>query len=114
MGEIMQTPVDIEFQGMTANPGTEAAIAEHVAKLEQRFGRVTACRVMLKGPGGHHKTGGLYEVHIRLSLPDGREVNIGHTSQDDERHSDLDFALNDAFKRARRRLQDQVRNCKAK
>jgi cold shock CspA family protein len=80
-----------------------------VAELEKRFGRVTACRVVLKGPGGHHHTGGLYEVNIRLALPDGREVNVGRTAQADERHSDLTFAVNDAFKRARRRLQDHVR-----
>jgi hypothetical protein len=41
-------------------------------------------------------------------LPEGREVNIGRTPQSDERHADLSFALNDAFKRARRQLQDQV------
>jgi cold shock CspA family protein/ribosome-associated translation inhibitor RaiA len=105
----MQTPVEIDFQGMSANPTIRAAIAEHVAELEERFGRVTACRIVLKGPGGHHQTGGLYEVNIRLSLPEGREVNIGRTAQADERHSDLTFALNDAFKRARRRLQDKVR-----
>ena len=80
-----------------------------VADLEQRFGRVTACRVVLKAPGGHHRTGGLYEVNIRLALPDGREVNVDRTALADERHSDLDFAINDAFKRARRQLQDQVR-----
>ena len=27
----------------------------------------------------------------------------------DQRHADVNFAINDAFKRARRRLQDQVR-----
>jgi cold shock CspA family protein len=80
-----------------------------VAKLETRFGRVTACRVVLKAPGRHHHTGGLHEVNIRLALPDGREVNIERTAQADERHSDLAFAINDAFKRARRRLQDHVR-----
>jgi cold shock CspA family protein len=80
-----------------------------VEELERRFSRVTACRVVLKGPGGHHQTGGLYEVHIRLELPDGREVNIGRTPQADERHADLTFAIDDAFKRARRQLQDQVR-----
>jgi cold shock CspA family protein len=85
-------------------------VAKHVADLEQRFGRVTAYRVVLKAPGGHHRTGGLYEVNIRLALPDGREVNIDRTAQADERHSDLDFAINDAFKRARRQLQDQVRH----
>ena len=85
-----------------------ASITDHLAQLEQRFGRVTACRVVLKGPGGHHRTGGLYEVHIRLALPNGREVNVERTAQADERHSDLTFAITDAFKRARRRLQDQA------
>jgi len=70
---------------------------------------VTACRVVLKGPGGHHQTGGLYEVNIRLALPDGRDVNVVRTPKADERHDDLPFAINDAFKRARRRLQDEVR-----
>ena len=105
----MQTPVEIEYQGMEARPQIQAVLAKHVADLEQRFGRVTACRVVLKAPGGHHRTGGLYEVNISLALPDGREVNVDRTAQADERHSDLDFAINDAFKRARRQLQDQVR-----
>lgn len=109
VGETMQTPVEIDFQGMVSNEELRNAIVKHIADLERRFSRVTACRVVLKGPGGHHHTGGLYEVNIRLTLPDGREVNIGRTAQVDERHSDLTFAINDAFKRARRRLQDQVR-----
>jgi cold shock CspA family protein/ribosome-associated translation inhibitor RaiA len=105
----MQTPVEIDFQGMDARPELHTTIAEHVAELEQRYGRVTACRVVLKGPGGHHQTGGLYEVNIRLALPEGREVNVDRTAMADERHSDVTFAINDAFKRARRQLQDQVR-----
>jgi cold shock CspA family protein/ribosome-associated translation inhibitor RaiA len=105
----MQTPVEVDFRDMTATPEIRASIAEHVAQLEQRFGRVTACRVELKGPGTHHRTGGHYEVTIRLALPDGREVNIGRTPPADERYGDLNFALNNAFKRARRRLQDHIR-----
>jgi cold shock CspA family protein/ribosome-associated translation inhibitor RaiA len=105
----MQTPVEVDFQGIAATPKIQAAIDAHVARLEERFGRVTACRVVLKGPGAHHQTGGLYEVNIRLALPGGREVNVARTPNADERHSDLAFALNDAFKRARRRLQDHVR-----
>jgi cold shock CspA family protein len=105
----METPVKIDFQGMDAKPEIRTAIAKHIAQLEDRFGRVTAGRVVLKAPGGHHRTGGLNEINIRLALPEGREVNIGRTPQNDERYSDLNFALNDAFKRARRQLQDQVR-----
>jgi ribosome-associated translation inhibitor RaiA len=105
----MQTPVQVDFQGMAQSEALRSAIADHVAALEKRFGRVTACRVGLKAPGEHHRTGGLYAVSIRLALPDGKEVNVGHTPLADERYADVHFALNDAFKRARRQLQDQVR-----
>jgi cold shock CspA family protein len=105
----MQTPVEIEFQGADANPQIQNAIIKHVAQLEERFGRVTAGRVVVRAPGGRHRTGGLYEINIRLALPEGREVNIDRTPQNDERYADFNFALNDAFKRARRQLQDEVR-----
>jgi len=105
----METPVEVDFQGMRARPDVRAAIEEHVAALEERCGRVTACRVVLKAPGGHHRTSGLYEVHIHLALPEGREVNVARTPPADERHADLTFAISDAFKHARRQLQDHVR-----
>jgi len=50
-----------------------------------------------------------YEVNVRLALPNGREVNVGRTAQADERQAALSFAINDAFKHVRRRLQDHVR-----
>jgi len=87
----------------------KAEVAERVAELEERWGRITACRVMILAPSDHHRTGGLYEIHIHLSLPDGREVNVTRTPTADERHADVTFALNDAFKHARRQLQDRVR-----
>lgn len=93
---------------MRGTPQIKDALEKHVAELEQRWGRVTACRVILKGPSQHHRTAGLYEVHIRLALPDGRQVNVARTPPADERHSDVTFAINDAFKHARRQLQDQV------
>ena len=105
----MQTKLEIEFQGITASPQIEDAITKHVADLEQRWGRITACRVVLKAPSQHHRQGGLYEFHIRLALPDGREVNVQRTPTADKRHADLTFAIDDAFKHARRQLQDQVR-----
>jgi hypothetical protein len=64
---------------------------------------------VVKGPGDRHQTGGQYQVSIRLALPDGREVNIGRTPKEDERYADLTFAIDNAFKRARRQLQDQAR-----
>lgn len=104
----METTVEIDFQGMAADPHIRDSVAKHISQLEQRFGRITAGRVIVKAPGGHHRIG-LYEVNIRLALPDGREVNVDRTPQEDERHTDATFAINDAFKHARRQLQDHVR-----
>jgi hypothetical protein len=107
--DCVESTVEIDFQGMSPREELRAAIMEHAAGLEERFGRITACRILLKAPGQHHRTGGLYEVHIRLALPDGREVDVAHTPQNDGRYADVHFALNNTFKRARRQLQDQVR-----
>jgi len=105
----MQTLSQIEFQNLAPTQAVRDAIAKHVDGLEQRYGRVTACRVVVKGPSERHRSGGLYDIHIRLALPDGREVNVERTASEDERRADLNFAINDAFKRARRQLQDQAR-----
>ena len=108
----MQTQAEVDFQGMEARPDLREAIDRHIAALEERFGRITATRVVVKAPSGRHRNGGLYEINVHLALPDGRAVNIDHTPQGDERHADINYALNDAFKRARRQLQVQVRKMK--
>ena len=105
----MQTPVEIEFQEMAVSPEVQDMIAGHVKKLEQLYGRIIACSVVIKGPGHRHQSGGQYDINIHMTLPDGYEVNIGRTPKADERHSDLPFAVNDAFKRAGRQLQDNAR-----
>jgi cold shock CspA family protein/ribosome-associated translation inhibitor RaiA len=103
----MQSPVQIDFQGVKPEESLREKVVDQVAGLEERFGRITACRVVLKAPGKHHRIG-LYEVSLHFILPDGKQVDIDRTPHQDDRYNDLDFALNDAFKRARRRLQGQV------
>jgi len=110
----METQPKIDFQGVEPSSDRQAKIMRLIERLEERYGRATACRVVVKGPGGRHQTGGLYEINLHLVLPDKREVAIERTPQLDERFQDFDFALNDTFKRARRRLQDQVRRMRGK
>lgn len=105
----MQVPAQMDFQGFTPDEKLRTMIEEHVTRLEEFSGRLTACRVVMKAPGHAHRTGGLYEVNIHIALPDGREVAVERTPPQDERFSDPVFAINDAFGRARRQLQDQVR-----
>ena len=108
----METPVQIDIQGTDLNTEVRRIIVARLTQLEDRFGRITGGRVALKSPGSHHRNGGQFEIHIQLQLPEGREVNVGRTPPKDERYADLDFAVNDAFNRARRQLQDQVEKMK--
>lgn len=105
----METPAQIDFQGMAPNQNARDDIAHHLDQLESRFGRITGCRVVIKAPGEHHQKGGPYEVSIHLAMPHSRDVNVARTPQNDERYGILAFAIGDAFKRARRQLQDRVR-----
>ncbi|MGZ3410977.1 MAG: cold shock domain-containing protein [Xanthobacteraceae bacterium] len=109
VGNPMQQQIKIEFQGMAPVTRLRQEISQHVSALESRYGRITTCRVVLKAPSARRRAGGAYEVNIRLALPNGREVDVARTADLDERHADVTFAINDAFKRARRRLQDRVR-----
>lgn len=104
----MQPTVEIDFHGIDASPAIRDMVEKHVRELETRFSRIIACRVVITGPGQRHRTGGLYDVRVHLSLPNGREVAVDRVNHGDERFSDIHFAINDAFKRARRQLQDQA------
>ena len=72
----MQTQVELEFQDMAASPAVEQQVADHVKKLEQLYGRITACRIVVKAPGQRHQTGGPYDIRIRLALPDGSQLQV--------------------------------------
>ncbi len=104
----METPQQIDLQGVDAKSKPRR---HHQARRPARgtlrpdHGRPRQ-RESAWRPSPHRRA---YEISIRLSLPEGRQVNIGRTPQNDERYSKIEFALNDAFKRARRQLQDQVR-----
>jgi cold shock CspA family protein len=104
----MESPVRIDFQGMNPSELLRDRVLKHVAGLEDRFGRITACRVTVKAPSEHHRTGGFMRSIFVCPCRKG-ERSMSATATADERHADLDFAINDAFKRARRRLQDQSR-----
>ena len=105
----MHTPLRITFQNTPPSDAIRRLIEEHADHLEQFFGRMTACHVVFKLPDGNHRTGGPFEVNVHVKMPGGHTVDVGRTPQRDERFSDPQFAVSDAFRRARRRLKDRAR-----
>jgi cold shock CspA family protein len=105
----VQTPLKIDFHGTEPSEAVRQKVTEFVEGLEHIHGRMTACHVGIEAPGYHQHKGGLFQVRIHMVLPGGKEVNVGATPPQDKRKADVLFAVTDAFRRARRQLQDRVR-----
>ena len=105
----MHTPLRITFQNTPSSDAIRQLIEEQADHLEQFFGRMTACHVVFKVPDGNHRSSGLYEVAVHIKMPGGTTVDIDRTPGLDERFSEPQFAVSDAFRRARRRLQDRAK-----
>ena len=67
----MRTPLEIDFEGMSARPDIRASIEHHVAALEKRCGRITACRVVVKAPGASTSSISAGEIQ----MPDTRNIS---------------------------------------
>lgn len=109
----MQVPLEVSFRNMERSPELEAAVREKAAKLEEFYDRITACRVVVEAPHEHHQKGNLYHVRVYLSLPE-HDVAVDRDPGEHHAHEDVQVAIRDAFKAARRQLQDVVRKLRGK
>jgi ribosomal subunit interface protein len=103
----MQTPVQVTFRHMSVSEALEANIKQRVDELESIDDRITSCRVMVEAPAAHHRQGGLYRILIDLGLPGGHIV-VGRAPDAHHAHEDVHVAVADAFRAARRQLEDHV------
>ena len=102
----METPLKISFQGGDTSDAVRRLIAESVGSLEHIYGRMTACHVTVQVPD---RLNGPFAVHIHMSLPGGMDLNVDHAPKADDRFFEPQFAVNDAFRRAKRLLKDRAR-----
>ncbi len=104
----MIIPLQITFRQMETSPALEARIRELASRLDKFSGHIQRCHVIVEPLPGHSQQGGLYEFRIDMALPD-REIAVRRASPADPSHQDPYVALRDAFRAARRRLQDYER-----
>ena len=102
----METPLRISFQGGDTSDAVRRLIAESVGSLEHIYGRMTACHVTVQVPD---RLNGPFAVHIHMTLPGGMDLNVDHAPTADDRFFDPQFAVSDAFRRAKRLLKDRAR-----
>lgn len=105
-------PVDVVFRDMDPSPMVDVAVRRWATRLARRFDRVLGCQVVIGQPHRHHERGRRFHVRVRVSLP-GSEIVVSHDPGDDETHDDVYVAIRDAFRAARRQLEQQARRMRS-
>jgi cold shock CspA family protein len=105
----MEIEPTIVFENMQPSDLVRARIEGELQRLERFFGRVTSCRVAIRAPEARHVKGGLFSVRVHLELPGERSVVVSRVPSARKALGDPNVAIHEAFRTARRQLQDQVR-----
>ena len=121
----MTLPLQVTFRNLEASDRIEALVHKEVAKLEKFYPRIMSCRVAVEVPEHRRRYGGLRHVRIDLGLP-GSELVIknepslhGSIPEEEQKtakhlevgtpHKNTELAIRDAFRSARRQLEDYAR-----
>jgi len=121
----MILPIQITYRHIDHTEEAEQCIREEAAKLDKYFPRIMSCRVLLEMPHRHRAMGNPFQLRIDLGVP-GRAIAVKHpTVQSVARRpgagrkskqaevesppKDLHGTIREAFKSAKRQLQDYAR-----
>lgn len=101
----MEVPLQIAFDGVQHSDAVEARIREEVDKLEQFNHRIVSASVVVTKPQRRHHKGDTFQVRIHMVVPESPEISVSREPEPGA-HEDVYVTIRDAFKAARRQLQD--------
>jgi ribosomal subunit interface protein len=104
----MAFPLNITFRDMERTPALDQFVQRWVSKLEQVYPRIERCDVLIERPHQHRHQGQRFHVRISLAVP-GPDIVVSRDHAFDGAHEDLYVAIRDAFRAARRQLEDHAR-----
>jgi len=120
-------PTQVTFRGFEPPGELEADVQERIAWLEQFYGGIVRCRVLVELPHRHRHDGRHFHVRVELTVPGGEPIVVSHEpslhgplkdvaeeaarkeAEIEAVHRYARVAVHDAFDAARRRLQDFAR-----
>ncbi|QBR70847.1 30S ribosomal protein S30 [Beijerinckiaceae bacterium] len=105
----MQVPLDITFQNSEPSESIRSEIEKHAQRLEKFSDRITSCHVAVTVPATRHRHGDLFEINIRIAMPQHKDVFVTKTHRDAPEHEHVVVAIKDAFAAAQRQIEDAVR-----
>jgi ribosome-associated translation inhibitor RaiA/cold shock CspA family protein len=105
----MQIPLEIAFHNVDKSEWAEAAIREHVARLERIYDRLTVCRVRVDRRNRNATRTIPPVVRIEIGIPGRKDIVVAHEPDhllQKFQTPDLHNAINEAFRIAERRLSE--------
>ena len=104
----MKIPLQITARNFDLTETIEDAIREKAQKLDLFYDQIMRCRVLVEAPHRRHHKGVLFNTRIDITVPGG-EIVIKR-----EPHEDLYVSIGDAFRAARRQVEDYDRERRRK
>lgn len=104
----METQPQITFENIDPSDFVRGRIENEVSRLEETYGRITACRVVISKPEKGHGKRNPFQIRIHMTLPGGREVAVRPSTAGHQPNADAGVAIRKAFDAARRQLKSKV------
>ena len=106
----MQTPVKIAFRDCEPTEEIRSEIASQVQRLEKFSPRITRCNVVVHGPQTRHRRGDLFQVELRIAMPERKEIVVDRRHGDAPEREHAPVAIREAFDAAVRQIEDAARD----
>jgi len=104
----MIIPLQITFRHMEPSAALEARIRQLASRLDKFSEQIMRCHVIVQPLSHRPHQGALYDFRIDITVPD-EEIAIRRAHAADHAHESPYVALRDAFRAARRKLEDYER-----
>jgi cold shock CspA family protein len=105
----VQVPLKITFQDIGHSDAIEARLREEAKKVEKLYDRITSMQVVVARPQHRHHKGDTFHIKLYLAIPGAADIVITREPAATGAHEDIYVTIRDAFKAARRQLQDLTR-----
>ena len=105
----MSFPVEVRFRDMASSPALDQFVRRWAAKLGRVHERIARCDVVIERPHQHQRHGQHVHVRVSLGVP-GPDIVVTYDQPLDGAHEDAYVAVRDAFRAARRQLEQHARH----
>ena len=102
----MHVPLQVTFENIEHSDAIEARINDDWKKLEPFSDGIMSARVVVGRPQHRHHKGDSYQVRIHLTVAGSADIVINRDPDVTDAHDDVYVTIRDAFKTARRQLED--------